>query len=156
MDHVEGWFESVYTENYPRLIRLAYYILGDEGLAEDTVQSAFMTLLMKEEAVRSCTSVSKWLKTAVRNIAWNEMGKAKYRLEVPLQRKHEPVGGEMEEDFFSLLPPGLSERDRRLLYLRVELGYSIKEIAELEGCTPDACRMRMWRVRERYKALLEK
>lgn len=156
MDHVEGWFESVYDENYRKLIRLAYYILKNEGLAEDTVQSAFMTLLMKEREVRSRPGISKWLKTTVRNIAWNEMNKAKYKVEVPLQQRHEAVGREMEEDFLSLLPPGLSEGERRLLYLRVEQGYSIKEIAGMEGCTPEACRMRMWRARERCRALLEK
>lgn len=43
MDHVEGWFEDIYNEQYRKMIRLAYYILQDEDLAEDAVQSTFMT-----------------------------------------------------------------------------------------------------------------
>ena len=83
MSHVEGWFESVYTEQYPKMIRLAYYILQDKELAEDTVQSAFITLLIKEESLRSHSDISKWLKTTLRNLANNELSKAKYRMEIP-------------------------------------------------------------------------
>lgn len=83
MSHVEGWFESVYAEQYPKMIRLAYYILQDKELAEDTVQSAFITLLIKEESLRSHSDISKWLKTTLRNLANNELSKAKYRMEIP-------------------------------------------------------------------------
>lgn len=155
MSHVEGWFESVYTEQYPKMIRLAYYILHDEELAEDAVQSAFMTLLIKEESLRRHSDISKWLKITLRNVANNELSKAKYKMEIPFPPGYEAAGAMPEEDFLSLLPQGLSEKERRLLYLRVEMGYSLKEIAEMEHCTPEACRMRLWRIRQKCKELLQ-
>lgn len=155
MSHVEGWFESVYTEQYPKMIRLAYYILHDAELAEDAVQSAFMTLLIKEESLRRHSDISKWLKITLRNVANNELSKAKYKMEIPFPPGYEAAGAMPEEDFLSLLPQGLSEKERRLLYLRVEMGYSLKEIAEMEHCTPEACRMRLWRIRQKCKELLQ-
>lgn len=155
MSHVEGWFESVYTEQYPKMIRLAYYILHDAELAEDAVQSAFMTLLIKEESLRRHSDISKWLKITLRNVANNELSKAKYKMEIPFPPGYEAAGAMPEEDFLSLLPQSLSEKERRLLYLRVEMGYSLKEIAEMEHCTPEACRMRLWRIRQKCKELLQ-
>lgn len=154
MDHVEGWFEDIYNEQYRKMIRLAYYILQDEDLAEDAVQSTFMTFLIKEKSLRTHTDISKWLKVTLRNVANNEMKKARYRMEVPFCPEHEPAGAMPEEDFLSLLPRGLSEKERRLLYLRVEMGYSLKEIAAMDGCTPDACRVRLWRIRQKCRDLL--
>lgn len=155
MSHVEGWFESIYTEQYPKMIRLAYYILRDRELAEDVAQSTFMTLLMKEESLRGHSDISRWLKVTLRNLANNELSKAKYRMEVPFPPGYESAGAMPEENFLSLLPRGLSEKERRLLYLRVEMGYSIKEIAGMEHCTPEACRMRLWRIRQKCMELLQ-
>ena len=49
---LDAWFVPIYTANYSRLIKLAYYILWDDRMAEDIVQNAFSALLIKRDQLR--------------------------------------------------------------------------------------------------------
>lgn len=156
MSDLESWFNPIYTENYPRLVKLAYYILWDDNLIEDVVQNAFSALLIKQNQLRDHPNIPGWLTKTVRNLADNERNRARYTREIPLLPEHEPAADEPLPDFLSLLPSELSEEEKQILYLHIEAGLSHKEIAARLGCKPEASRMRLCRARKRCSDLLLK
>ena len=105
MSDLDAWFDPIYAANYPRLVKVAYYILWDEDLVEDIVQNAFSALLIKQEQLRNHPNISGWLTKTVRNMADNERNRARYAREIPLLPEHEPAADEPPPDFLSLLPP---------------------------------------------------
>ena len=154
VNDLDAWFDPIYTANYSRLVKVAYYILWDDDLVEDIVQNAFSALLIKQKQLRAHPNISGWLTKTVRNIADNERNRARYTREVPLLPEHETKADEPLPDFLSLLPPELSEGERQILYLHIEVGLSHDEIAARLGCKPEASRMRLHRARQRCKELL--
>ena len=56
------------------------------------------------------------------------------------------------EDLFSALPP----QDRTVLLLRYDMGYGVKEIAEMLGKTPNAISKAIQLAKEHLKAYLKK
>lgn len=150
----DAWFDPIYTANYSRLVKVAYYLLWDKSMVEDIVQSAFFALLLKREALRDHPNIPGWLTETVRNLANNEHSRARYTREVPLTPGRDVAAGEPPPDFMSLLPAGLNESERTILYLSIEAGLSHEEIAARLGCRPEASRMRLSRARQRCRALL--
>ncbi len=156
MNDLDAWFNPIYSANYSRLVKTAYYILWDEDLVEDIVQNAFSALLIKREQLRDHPNISGWLVKTVRNMADNERNRARYTREVPFLPEHEPAAGEPLPDFLSLLPPELNQRERQILYLYIEVGLSHEEIGAQMGCKPETSRMRLYRARRRCRELLLK
>ena len=156
MSDLDAWFDPIYAANYPKLVRLAYYILWDEAVAEDIVQNAFSALLIKQKQLRDHPNIAGWLIKTVRNMADNERNRARYTREILLLPEYEPAADEPPPDFLSLLPPELSENERKILYLHIEAGLSHEEIAAQLGCKPEASRMRLCRARQRCRELLLK
>lgn len=154
MSDLDVWFEPIYTANYPRLVKVAYYILWDKDMVEDIVQNAFSALLIKRNQLQNHPNISAWLTRTVRNMADNERTRARYTREIPISPEHEPATDGPLPNFLSLLPAELSEGERQILYLHIEVGLSHEEIAARLGCKPEASRMRLCRARQRCKALL--
>lgn len=119
MSDLNTWFDSIYAANYPRLVKVAYYILWDENTVEDIVQNAFSTLLIKQKQLRDHPNISGWLTITVRNMADNERKRARYTREIPILPEHEPAASEAQPDFLSLLPSELSKDEKQILYLHL-------------------------------------
>lgn len=156
MSDLDAWFDPIYAANYPRLVKVAYYILWDEDLVEDIVQDAFSALLIKQKQLRDHPNISGWLTKTVRNMVDNERNRARYTREIPLLPEYEPAANGPPPDFLSLLPPELSKSEQQILYLHIEVGLSHEEIAARLGCKPEASRMRLSRARRRCRELLLK
>ena len=156
MSDLNTWFDSIYAANYPRLVKVAYYILWDENTVEDIVQNAFSTLLIKQKQLRDHPNISGWLTITVRNMADNERKRARYTREIPILPEHEPAASEAQPDFLSLLPSELSKDEKQILYLHIEVGLSHEEIASKLGCKPEANRMRLCRARKQCRKFLLK
>ena len=154
MNSIDEWFEPIYIKNYTKMVKLAYYILQDKNLAEDVVQNAFFALLIKHRQLWDHPNIPGWLTKTVKNMADNTRNKASYMLESSLLPEHEPAVDGFPQDFMSLLPSGLSEKERQILYLHIEVGLPHTEIAAKLGCKPEACRMRLSRARSRCRNLL--
>lgn len=156
MGSIEVWFDAIYQEYQKKLLRLAIHMVRDPQLAEDMVQSVFLTLLTNHQRLREHPNIWGWLAATLRNQVSNEMQKAFRSREVPLEPDREPAGEDpFVPDFSEVIPPGLSDAERELLYLRVEVGLSHEELAARLGCSPTACRMRLLRVKTHCKKLME-
>ena len=155
MRDLDAWFDPIYADNYQRLVKLAYYMLWDADMAEDIVQNAFSALLLKRDELRNHPKIPGWLVMTVRNMVGNELNKARHSREVPLSPEHAASSDEPQPDFLSLLPAGLSESEREILYLHIEAGLSHEEIAARMGCRPETSRMRLTRARQKCRRLLQ-
>ena len=156
MSNLDPWFNKIYEDNFDMLVKVAYYILQDKNILEDIVQSAFAALLFKREQLRNHPNIAGWLVKTVPNLADNEQNKAWRTQEVRFLPDYEPAANGPQENFISLLPPELTEDQKRVLYYRLEVRLSHEEIAAHLGCSSDASRMRYSRALKRCKELMEK
>ena len=157
MSPVQAWFDAIYEENFKLLLRTAMHLLRDRQLAEDMVQTVFLTLLSKHEGLQDHPNIRGWLIQTLKYQIQSELQRARYSREVPLT--HDQVIAEEEAhepDFLSLLPTELSNSEKMILYLHIEVGLTHEEIAERMGCSTEASRMRLYRAKRRCKKFLEK
>ena len=68
-------FVNIYEENFERLIRYAFSITKEKGLAEDVVSQVFTNLWDKRERLHKIKEVRLYLNTSVRNQAIKMMTK---------------------------------------------------------------------------------
>ena len=157
MDSIQKWFNPIYLQFYDEMVHLAFRTLQDVELAKDIAQNAFLTMLIKYDQLRNHPNLHGWLIKTVRYLIMNEQQKAYYSLEVPINSENELVAMDTSINFLSMLPPELSERECQILYLFFEVGFSHETIATQLGCTPEACRMRLYRAKKRcYDFLIKK
>lgn len=151
------WLDVMYREYWKPTYIVAYHLIGDPVLAEDFAQEAFAVLTRKYDEVRDHPNIKRWLARTTANLIANESRKAYHSREVALKPEDVPtVEDTYFQDLASVLPPGLSEKDRELLSLCYESGLSQEEIAARLGCTVTALRMRLSRAKARYEKLREK
>ena len=153
MGSVNEWFSAIYTEYYRQLVNTAFYMTDDRVLAEDLVQNVFLTLLIKYEELKNHSNLPAWLMVTLKNQIMNELRRAHYSREVPFLPEYEP-SSEDSSNFMSVLPAGLEEKEKILLYLFFEAGLSHEEISTRLGCSPDASRMRLHRTKVHCQKLL--
>lgn len=157
MDPVHKWFDAIYLKYQKKLLIIAIRMVRNQQLAEDIVQSVFLTLLVNYEHLVEHPNIWGWLITTLKNQIMSEMQKAFHFREVALDSDHEPVCKDpFEPDFSEAMPPGLSDGERELLYLYYEVGLHHEEIATRIGCSTAACRMRLFRAKEHCRELMKK
>lgn len=153
------WFGNIYRQNWYKLFNVAFRLLNDRSLAEDITQNVFLTLYTKRESLRSHPNIQGWLLVTLRHQIWNETQKAFRTREVAMAPEiasaidtgHAPH----TLSFVDSLPDGLSEEERLLLYLFYDVGLTHGEIATRLDCSPEACRMRLYRAKAHCKQLME-
>lgn len=156
MNPVHQWFDSIYLQYQKKLLVLAIRMVGDSQLAEDMVQSVFLTILTNHERLNNHPNIWGWLVITLRNQIMTEMQKAFRSCEVELKPGCEPAAEDpYEPDFSEAMPPGLSDAERELLYLHFEVGLRHEEIASKLGCSPEACRMRLLRAKKHCQVLMK-
>ena len=73
--HLKKIFVNIYEENFERLIRYAFSITKEKGLAEDVVSQVFANLWDKKDRLHKIREVRFYLNTSVRNQAIKIMAK---------------------------------------------------------------------------------
>ena len=157
MPSVHEWFSELYEKYHKKLLRIAMHMTRDLPLAEDMVQTVFLTLLAKHEMLQDHPDIWGWLRQALTYQILNETQRAHRSREVPLTQERATEAREpCETDFFSLLPKELSNGEKLILYLHIEVGLTHEEIGARIGCSEEASRMRLYRAKRRCKKFLEK
>jgi RNA polymerase sigma-70 factor (sigma-E family) len=133
-------YDEFYAALWPRLVRTAYAVSGDLGVAEDAVQTAFA------KAYRSWRRISRLEspEAYVRRMAINEVlsnrrtahvRREVVRAELPDAPGSAEGGGSDHDEMWqavSALPP----RQRAVLVLRYYEDLSEQQIADALGCRP--------------------
>jgi RNA polymerase sigma-70 factor (ECF subfamily) len=155
----EAAFAELYDRYHGRLFGFALALgQGDETLAHETVQSAFLTAAGKLRSVQGEEHLWNWLASVARQ----HLGKTWRRqqrdavvvsvADVPERAGFEPDHVLEEKLDFALQSMQLPER--QLIEWFYFDGLSHKEIADRLGATPKAASSRLERARARLRALL--
>ena len=154
MGTVHDWVQQSWDRYNKKLLLTAFYMTEDSELAADMVQDVFLTLLTKYEEVKDYENIQAWLVKALKCRVQSELQRAHYKRELPLEHGERlPAADPYAPDFSSLMPAGLSENEKEILYLHIEVGLPHEEIAVRLGCSEEACRMRLVRARRKFKKL---
>lgn len=155
--------EEVFERERPRLIRVAYSMLGSHAEAEDVVQEAW---LRWERATDEVRDPAAWLTTVVGRLALDALGSARARRETYVGPwLPEPVvraaGGDpadrvtLDETvslaLFAVLER-LSPAQRTAFVLHDVFGLPFDEVGEVVGRTPQAARQLAARARRDVEA----
>jgi RNA polymerase sigma-70 factor (sigma-E family) len=132
-------YDDLYAALWPRLVRTAYAVAGDLGLAEDAVQTAFAKAYRSWRRISRLEAPEAYLRRMVINEVLNDRRLARRRHEitsgdVPDRAGETPVlfaGDELWRAILTLPP-----RQRAVLVLRYYQDLSEQQIADALGCRP--------------------
>ena len=136
------------------MAQLAYRKTGDRMLADDLVQEAFLLACRKIDLVEAHCNPVGWLYDVLNKLILREQKRAYHTFEILLDTI-ESFGYEKDlSRLEDILPGGLVAEERDLLRLRLEQGFSHREIALRKGITETACRQQISRVYKKCRLLL--
>src|SRR5262249_51757038 len=141
----------------PKLIRIAYRMLGSVADAEDMVQEAFLRWLDADrDAVREPEA---YLRRVVTRLCLDQLKSARHRRETYIGPwLPEPVVEEAEDEIDDVTLPlmmaleRLSPLERAAFLLHDVFGVNFEEIAETIGREPATCRQLASRARAHVRA----
>ena len=156
----EAIFRELYDRYHQRLFRFALAVgRGDETIAHEAVQSAFVTAAQKLRGVESQAHLWNWLARVARQHlakAWRQQGRDSAIVAVadlPECADSNKPDSALEEDLDAALL-AMETQDRQLIEWFYFNGLSHKEIAERLSATPKAVSSRLERARARLRVLL--
>jgi len=157
----ERAFKTLYDQNVDRIYRLAYRMAGEEALAMDFTQEAFVRAYQRLDQFRGDAAFSTWLHSITVSVALNGLRKVdRHRkrersLEdaatvVETRRDAEPGVRDRIDDAVNALP-----EIYRTVFLMHDLeGYAHGEIAETLGVAEGTSKARLSRARAKLRAAL--
>ena len=130
--------QSVFEEIYSRMRKTVYYIalsiLKDRSLAEDAMQSVFLSVLKNAGRYSAGTNAAAWIARIARNESLNVKKKCGYEEPVD-ERENLKIFGTGTTDDYGLLTDlarwTLSEDEFTILLLVAVDGYKRRELAEM-------------------------
>jgi RNA polymerase sigma-70 factor (sigma-E family) len=133
-------YDDVYAALWPRLVRTAYAVSGDLGVAEDAVQTAFAKAYRGWRRISRLEAPDAYLRRMVVNEVLNDRRRARRRHEVssatPPDRQAHGVGDPDAHDEMWRALATLPPRQRAVLVLRYYEDLSEQQIADALGCRP--------------------
>jgi RNA polymerase sigma-70 factor (ECF subfamily) len=163
-ESADARFTRLVMTHQRRIFRFVYGMVGGEQLAEDLTQDVFLLAYRALVRLPADANESAWLFTIARNRALQELRRRRILRWMPL------LGPREEEDSHPDRRPPVAEevaardelrralaqvppKDLACLLLSVD-GHSYSEVAGITGLTTPAVRARIFRARERLRALL--
>ena len=152
-------FSALCERLRPDLLRFAWWLGRDRGLAEDVVQESLLRAWKSFDSLEDEGKARSWLLTIVRRELARSFEKKRPELaEVDALVAAESdvltgAGDERVEEMRNAIF-GLNEEYREPLVLQVLLGYSTREIAELMGMQQGAVLTRLFRARAKLRQQL--
>jgi RNA polymerase sigma-70 factor (ECF subfamily) len=154
-------FEKLYQAYYERVFAIAHGILGEIDEAKDAVQEVFALVVRHLEGFDRRSKFSTWIFRIAVNRSIQQARKNKHiKRQLPLEDSLHIASNESPkiEDDYSKIHQALQQlqpSDRAALVLFYWDELSVLEIADTLGCTVNAAKTRLYRARERFKAVYE-
>ncbi len=154
-------FDELFSRYQKQAVRTAALIIGDNALAEDAVQEAFVTCLLYIKELRQPERFKPWFFRILTRAAW----KAAERKAVPVDwcealenasaRDEYPSEKKALYEKLYTAVEGLGQKQRTVIILYYFNGFSIGEIAEMTGTLEATVKTRLFAARKRLKQVLE-
>jgi RNA polymerase sigma-70 factor (ECF subfamily) len=150
----EAAFAEIIATHHVDLRRIAWVITGDQDLAEDAVQQAWLIAWRRLGTIRDPQAVRGWLVAIAANEARKVVNQRRRRIAVEGRVQPLAVAAEVPDpDVLDLGPvlERLAVDDRELLALRYVAGLDSFEIAALRGGSASGVRARLARLLARLR-----
>jgi RNA polymerase sigma factor (sigma-70 family) len=159
----EQAFRTLYDRYHQRLFRLALVLgRGNESLAQDVVQSVFVTAAKKLRRADSEKHLWNWLAQVTRQNfakAWRKQQRDPTMVNAEALADDWPASAEPDSFLEEVLDAALKLLDteeRKLIQIFYFDRLSQKEIAEQLGTTPKAVSSRLERAREKLRSFIKR
>jgi RNA polymerase sigma-70 factor (ECF subfamily) len=166
---------SAFNELYNRYSkRLLFYFFrelgGDEEKAQDFLQDTFLKIVEKPDLFRTEKKFSTWIFTVAYNLCKNEYRRMEVReivendanideVSQSFQGEYHPAEQKVDQKIFEqALFDELKKLDdghRSAFLLRYQQNFSIKEIAEILGCSQGTVKSRLFYTTQKLAAKLK-
>lgn len=154
-----GAERALYDAHVERVYRLAYRMAGDDEMARDITQDAFVRAFERLASFRHESAFSTWLHRIAVSVALNALDSAQRRgrretaldddLAAP-ERRADPDLRERLADAIDALPPGY----RAVFVLHDIEGYTHEEIGAALGVRPGTSKAQLFHARARLRERL--
>jgi RNA polymerase sigma-70 factor (ECF subfamily) len=155
-----GAIRMLYDRHAPRVFAVVRRLAGDDTLAEDWAQEAWMRVIRALPSFRGDSQFSTWLHRVAVNSALHGRRSRERKTGRETVMDEEvavrPAGGGDAllrlrlERAMKRLPEGM----RRVLVLHDVEGYTHEEIGEMLGVNPGTCKSQLFKARARMRSLL--
>jgi RNA polymerase sigma-70 factor, ECF subfamily len=151
----EAAFARIVAAFHLDLVRVAYVVCGDQGLAEDAAQASWWIAWRKLGSLRDRDRLKPWLVAIAANEA-RKLVKREHRrpvVEIDLGRSYpgwDPASGIDHVDLANAIGH-LKPEDRALVALRYAVDLNSSELAPVLGMSPSGVRSRLSRLLERLR-----
>ncbi|MGH8129994.1 MAG: sigma-70 family RNA polymerase sigma factor [Steroidobacteraceae bacterium] len=140
----------------PDLLRFAFWLGRDRGLAEDVVQEAMLRAWKSFDALVDESKAKSWLLTIVRREFARSFERKRHEvsdLDALVSAEADVLAAPDDERLAQMRAAiiRLDDEYREPLVLQVLMGYSTREIAELMGLKQGAVLTRLFRARARLR-----
>lgn len=127
-------YEELYKKYYKLVYNIAFSILKNKENAEDISQNVFIKIgnLKKEKLPNSYEA--SWLYTVTKNECISLFRKTKETLtieNIKNENLEDEIEGIIQKNSYEKLMENLEKIEKQIIFLKVEAGYSFKEIARL-------------------------
>ena len=152
----EQEFQALFVSAFPAVVRTVFFIVQDRAVAEEITQEAFVQLLVRWRRVRHYDRPDLWVRRVAIQRAQRERRRTWRRRE--LERSAAPVTVSQDpvayDDEVLAAVAALAPKHRAIVVLFYYEDRSMKEIAELVGCSESAGWSQLHVARKRLAALL--
>ena len=152
-------FEALYTRHAGGVQGFLTRMVRDGALAEDLLQTTFLSVVRSRGRYERGTTFAPWLMTIAANAARDALRRRQHReaytREAPEPLSTAPVTGDpgMRRQLEDALQQLSAEQREAVLLHKIE-GWSFEEIASLRGISTSAARVRAHRGYEKLRQLL--
>jgi RNA polymerase sigma-70 factor (sigma-E family) len=135
-------YDDLYSALWPRLVRTAYAVSGDLGVAEDAVQTAFAKAYRSWRRISRLEAPEAYLRRMAVNEVLNDRRLARRRHEISSAEPPESTAtgrsgdDALVQDEMWRVVLSLPPRQRAVLVLRYYEDLSEQQIADVLGCRP--------------------
>ena len=151
----QEFLERVYKEMCPHLMRYAMASIKDWDQAEDAVQEVFRISCLKIKDLMNSPNYKGWLVNALKYVMRDQQRlKAKYVgiiCKLMALETDKPKAAELHLSVDLLYEDIIVSEDLNLLKRLYIEGQTMKEIAETDSITIEACKKRVQRARRRLQ-----
>lgn len=155
MNKAEERFKVLYTEHYPKIMRLCMgYVAGDQEAAKDLTQEIFIKIWENLESFRNESSISTWIYRISVNTCLSKLRnrkKSSNTLDMAvlpdIMEEHQDREREQQLEQLYQCIHNLSATNRSIILLVLE-GLPQIEISEIIGIRHEAIRTRIHRIKD--------
>ena len=156
-------FKKIVDRYSAQAMAMALNILRNREDAEDACQEAFVQVYRNLQNFDFKKSFKNWFFTILYHRCLDQLKKKRSFTEFFKKTKNNsyesasnPPSNQLEQTLSQNLLSYLSPKERTVLYLWANEGYTAEEIGEILGCASSTARVYLFHARRKIKALLEK